>query len=296
MNKKVSIGLLLCIVVSILVIWFKSNPEKIEAINFEEVTQADKIEIINQKDTLVIFNKENQWISKNELEISQNQIEKFQNIIQNLQFKSYPTKNFYQNLQQKSSIIANIYQKNQLMYSLAIAGSSLDGFSLYVQTLYPNSSDTILAYVIGNQDKLINFFNSNELEWTDKKVFPLKKSDLKSIAIAYPNSVNNFYINCLDKKITVNDNNYPVNESKLNVYMQTFSTVHFLSSIPCDKKSDQKLFSITLNGYLQYEGFAIEENGILNRNFYVLQHQKNCFLMRYVDTDPLLIKSDYLTQ
>lgn len=296
MNKKVSIGLLLCIVVAIFVIWYKSNPKKIEAINFEEVTQADKIEIINQKDTLVIFKKENQWISKNELEISQNQIEKFQNIIQNLQFKSYPTKNFYQNLQQKSSIIANIYQKSQLLYSVAIAGSSLDGFSLYVQTLYPNSSDTILAYVIGNQDKLINYFNSNELEWTDKKVFPLKKSDIKSIAIAYPNSLNNFYINCLDKKITVNANNYALNESKLNVYMQAFSSVHFLSSIPCDKKSDQKLFSITLNGYLQYEGFAIEENGIINRNFYALQHQKNCFLMRYVDTDPLLIKSDYLTQ
>ena len=112
MNKKISIGLLLCIVVSIFVIWYKSNPGKFEAINFEEVTQADKIEIINQKDTLVIFKKENQWISKNELEISQNQIEKFQNIIQNLQFKSYPTKNFYQNLQQKSSITANIYQKN----------------------------------------------------------------------------------------------------------------------------------------------------------------------------------------
>ena len=159
MNKKVSIGLLLCIVVAIFVIWYKSNPKKIEAINFEEVTQADKIEIINQKDTLVIFKKENQWISKNELEISQNQIEKFQNIIQNLQFKSYPTKNFYQNLQQKSSIIANIYQKSQLLYSVAIAGSSLDGFSLYVQTLYPNSSDTILAYVIGNQDKLINYFS-----------------------------------------------------------------------------------------------------------------------------------------
>lgn len=294
MNKKISIGLLVIIMLSTVFILYKTNSKKIDDINFEGVLETNKIEIINQKDTLILTKNQNQWISKNELEISINNIENFQNTIQNLQFKSFPTKNFYQNIQQKTNIIANIYQNENLQYSLAIIGSSADGLSLYVKTLFPNISDTILAYVMGNQVKLINYFSSVELEWTNKKIFPLKKSDFKSIAIDYTNKDNSFYINCYDKKITINTKNFEVNEDKLNSYIHGFSSIHFLSTIPCDKKSNQKLFSIKINGYLNYEGFTIEEKDEINRNYYVLQHQNNCFLMRYLDTDPLLINIEYL--
>jgi len=296
MNKKVVIGLLALISFSVFVIWYKTNSKKTEVINFEGIYDTNKIEIINKNDTLILLKNTKGWLSKNELEISENNIENFQNTIQNLQFKSFPTKNFYQNLQQKTSLIANIYENEKLQFSLAIIGSSEDGLSLYVQTLYPNKSDTILAYVIGNQGKLINFFSSNELEWTNKKVFPIQNNDFKSIAIDFPSKNNSFYINCFDKKITINSNNFNINESKLTAYINAFSSVHFLSSMPCNKKSDNELFSITINGYLKYEGFTIEENGVINRNFYVLKHQKNCYLMRYLDTDPLLINSEYLTQ
>ncbi len=296
MNKKIIIGLSVLITFSVFVIWFKTNSKKTEVINFEGVTEATKIEIIHQKDTLILNKNKKVWFSKNELEISENSIENFQNIIQNLQFKSFPTKNFYENLQQKAGLITNIYSNEKLQYSIAIIGSSEDGLSLYVQTIYPYKSDTILAYVIGNQSKLINYFSYNELEWTNKKVFPIKNIDFKSIAIDFPSKNNSFYINCFEKKITVNSNNLNVNEGKLSAYINAFSSVHFLSLMPCDKKSEKKLFSITINGYLKYEGFAIIENGVINRNFYSIQHQNKCYLMRYLDTDPLLINSEYLTK
>lgn len=295
MNKKVIYLLLSVIIMSVLIIYTKIKKTTID-INYTEFDTCDKIQIIQFKDTLTLFKKENKWYSKNELEINDNQIENFKYIIENLTFKNYPSKNFYQNLKHNPTILTNIYSQNELLYSLSIIGASSDGLAMYSQSTFPNNSDTILSYVIGNQEILLNYFSTNELDWSNKKVFPFNKSDFKSIEINFPSAKTNYYVNCLDKKISSKISKKDINEKKLSIYLNTMSNIKFISSVPCNKKSPHKIFTFTVNGFLKYEAYTIIENEIENPSFYILQHQKNCYLMRYIDTDPLLVSGEYLTE
>lgn len=277
--------------------------------------EITRIEFTDGRSTLILDKKGEEWVVNKNFDTRKSSILFILKILTDMEIKSPVTPELF-----NKEIVANgidpvkvkVFEKGKVIKSFLVYKTASNKYGNIMKLR--EGSKPFIVYVPGNEVEIGPAFNMNQLFWQPYTVFNLLPSDIYSVTLEnFADTGSSFRIKNENRRFRL----YSLSEelsgwdtSRLIRYVSYFTHVPFESwafNLSADEKEkitkEDPLYKITV---VNTEGEkkilflwerSIEEKGVKKRDTDRLWAQtesnKEIFVIRYTDIDPLLKKRSY---